>query len=1090
MLADKPVQRVHEINELEFEIEYYNLYKKRKKGREEVESIIKNFIRPFELSQAPLLRVGLIKEEDKKYVLMVDIHHIITDGTSMGILTGEFMDLYIEKELAMLDIRYKDFSEWQNSEPVREALEKQQAYWLKEFDAEIPVLELPTDYARPGEKSFEGRVMGFDVGVEMAAALRELARQEGATLYMILLAVFNILLYKLSGSEDILVGTPSAGRRHADLQPVIGMFVNTLAMRNYPRGDRTFQEFLREVKERTLNAFENQDYQFEDLVERLEIPRDTGRNPIFEVMFAVQNMELATIEIPQLKLLPYTRENHASKFDITMHVNETGQRLLFTLEYCTKLFKAETIERIAAYFRKVASLISNMPVAKISEIDIISEEERNQLLYRFNKTKGEFPAGKTIHGLFEAQVEKIPDHTALIGPPTTWVLTYQELNRESNQLARMLRKKGVGPDKVVGLMMERSFEMIIAILAIMKAGGAYLPVDPEYPDARKKYMLTDSEVDILLINNVIDRSSTYIPGDIEVLNISDRRIYDGVHKNPEHITKDSHLAYVIYTSGSTGKPKGVMLVHRNLVNLMEYHHNYTNINCSSVLQFATISFDASFHEIFSALLAGGSLHLIDKETRADIAGLFKLIGDTRLKTLFLPMSLLRVIFGDVNYIKLAPQCIEHIQTAGEQVIVNDAFREYLKNSNVYLHNHYGPSETHVVTALTLDPRGNIPGCPSIGIPILNTKIYILDKGQQLVPVGVPGELCIGGVMVGRGYLNNPELTNEKFIKAVIGSSSKTIDRSSKLFSQYPITPLSRNPIYITGDLAKWLPNGNIDFLGRIDHQVKIRGFRVEPGEIETRLLKHESIKETVVLTKEDKIGDKYLCAYIVCSIVTKPGNNPNITVLREFLSQELPDYMIPSYFVYLDKIPVNSSGKVNRKALPEPQKPGREENYTAPGDGLEEKLVALWSKILNISPSHIGTNDHFFQLGGHSLKATILISRIHKNLGIKVPLVQIFKNPSIKGLSGYIKKAEPVKFVSIQPLEKKEYYMLSSAQKRLYLLHQLDLNSTVYNLLYRMDLYLGESIEMGKLEEISKKLIVRHESLRTSFKMVQGEVPF
>ncbi|MCP5046773.1 MAG: AMP-binding protein, partial [bacterium] len=477
-------------------------------------------------------------------------------------------------------------------------------------------------------------------------------------------------------------------------------------------------------------------YQFEDLVERLEIPRDTGRNPIFEVMFAVQNMELATIEIPQLKLLPYYRENHAAKFDITMHVNERGRRLLFTLEYCTKLFKVETIERIAAYFRKVASLITGKPGEKISEFDIISEEERKQILYRFNKTKGEFPFAKTIHGLFEEQVEEIPDHTALIGPPTNWLLTYKELNRKSNQLARMLGQKGVGPDKVVGLMMERSFEVIIGILAIMKAGGAYLPVDPEYPGVRTKYMLTDSEVNVLLTNNGINRVSAYIPGNIEVLNISDRRIYDGDHKNPEHIAKDSHLVYVIYTSGSTGKPKGVMLGHRNLVNLMEYHHNYTNINCSSVLQFATISFDASFHEIFSTLLAGGSLHLIDKETRADIAGLFKTIGDTRVKTLFLPMSLLRVIFGDVNYIKLVPDCIEHIQTAGDQVIVNDAFKEYLKNSNVYLHNHYGPSETHVVIALTLDPGGNIPGRPPIGAPSLNTRIYVLDKGNHPVPGGV------------------------------------------------------------------------------------------------------------------------------------------------------------------------------------------------------------------------------------------------------------------------------------------------------------------------------------------------------------------
>ncbi|UCH97645.1 MAG: AMP-binding protein, partial [Candidatus Aminicenantes bacterium] len=535
-------------------------------------------------------------------------------------------------------------------------------------------------------------------------------------------------------------------------------------------------------------------------------------------------------------------------------------------------------------------------------------------------------------------------------------------------------------------------------------------------------------------------------------------------KNLKPLNQAHDMLYVIYTSGSTGIPKAVVLEHRNLVNLMHYTFQHTQIDCSSVLQFATISFDVSFQEIFSTLLSGGKLVLVDSQTRGDIPGLFQVVEKNKIKTLFLPTSFLKFIFSEADYIGLIPPGVRHLVTAGEQLVISDMLREYLKKNNVYLHNHYGPSETHVVTALTLDPQGEIPQWPSIGRPILNSGIYITDQASQLLPIGVPGELCIGGVQVGRGYLGKASLTAEKFIENPFVEGEK---------------------LYKTGDQARWLSDGNIEFLGRIDLQVKIRGFRVEPGEIENQLLKHEEIKEVVLVTKEEENGDKYLCAYIVPEDETTNEKNPDIPGLREFLSQVVPDYMIPAYFIYLDKIPLTPNGKVNRRALPEPGAPGTGENYEAPGNELEKKLAAIWSEVLNISQSSAGIHDNFFQLGGHSLKATILVSKIYKNLGVKVPLVQMFKTPTIKGLSGYIKKAAPHRYVSIEPVEKKEYYCLSSAQNRLYFLQQFDPQGMSYNLTRQV--HWQKEIEIEKLEKIFKQLIFRHESLRTSFKIVEGE---
>jgi amino acid adenylation domain-containing protein len=873
------------------------------------------------------------------------------------------------------------------------------------------------------------------------------------------------------------------------------MFVNTLALRNFPIREKSFKKFLEEVKKRTIDAFAHQDYQYEELVEKVAVNRDLGRNHLFDVMFVLQNMEIPEIETPDLKLKPYPHDPGTAKFDLSLICLEKQERLCCDFEYCTKLFKKETSQRFVNYFRKVVSIVIKNPETGISDVEIISEEEKKRILIDFNDTGAEYPNDKTIHQLFSEQVERTPGHVALVGKGEGgkggrvegWIeapfgqinafgeaglraksqelraITYKELNDRTDRLAYLLKEKGVQPDTIVGIMVERSPGMIVGIVGILKAGGAYLPIDLQYPEARRTYMLKDSGAKILLTGQEISNSSSFSPSTLPSFHHSTLP--------PFYPSHPSNLAYVIYTSGSTGKPKGVMLEHRNLVNLLIWGFRYTNLDFSSVLQFSTISFDASFHEIFSTLLSGGKLCLIHESTRTDLPGLFKIIERHEIKTLFLPMAVLKAIFSEEDYIRMFPQCVEHIQTAGEQVVVSRRFRSYLQENNIHLHNHYGPTEAHVVTALTMAPTEEIPPLPPIGKPISNTQIYILDKYRKLQPIGVTGELCIGGNNVGRGYLNNPELTAQKFDHDFWDYRDYHDEyyRSYKSHNSYII--------YKTGDLARWLPDGNIEFSGRIDHQVKIRGFRIELGEIENRLAAYPGIKETLVINKEIS-GEKCLCAYIVSH------KEIDISEMRERLSDVLPEYMIPSYFLQLEKLPINPNGKIDRKALPDPEiKVG--DSYTAPRDEVEKRLVKIWAELLHLDQKVIGIEANFFALGGHSLKATVLANKINRVFQVEIPLTVFFKRPTVRELTKYIKRAAQVSFIPIETVEKKDFYLLSSAQKRLYILQQMSLESTEYNM--PAVVTLTGKLQKRTLEELFKKLIHRHAALRTSFESIDGE---
>ncbi|MCP4158143.1 MAG: amino acid adenylation domain-containing protein, partial [bacterium] len=1134
MVDEKPVQKVMPEKNIRFKIRYY------KSAGQQAQHL-----QPFDLTRAPLLRVALADLGEGKYNLLVDMHHIITDGMSHRILEQEFRTLYQGGQLPPLARTYKDYAEWQNS-PAQKDREKEQAiFWQKIYAGELPELNLPIDYPRPEVQQFDGSRVEFLLDPIVTNQIKKIVEETGVTLYMILLAIYSILLSKLSNREDVIVGTPVAGRRHADLEKIIGMFVNTLAIRTTPSHNKTLNTIIGEIKNHTLQAFENQEYPFEELVEQLAVPRNTGRNPVFDVMFNMLNQwefnSEATVntsgKLPENQNeQTYQPEDATAKFDLNLSAVDLGDRIIFNLEYCTTLFKPTTIERVIGYFKRIAAAVTAADLDNVTpaRIEMLPGGEKEAILKMSAGSREESETSLTLHRYFEEQVEKTPGKLALVMPvgEASGELTYRELNEKSDSLAALLRASGVQPDDIVGLKVEPSPAMVTAMIAILKAGSAYLPIDPGYPRERIDYMLKDSSARILLVDNKTEETtkneakqgnknenkpkSQHLPLIINIQQIEHKKN----HKTTlQHPTFGNHpasgIAYVIYTSGTTGQPKGVMLEHRNLVNLLNYQYNHTTIDFSKVLQFTTISFDVSFQEIFSTLLKGGQLYLIGREIRNAPLEMFRQIKEHEIKTLFLPASYLKFIFSREEYSGHVPTGIKHIVTAGEQVVVTEKLKEYLRKSKVQLHNHYGPSETHVVTALTINPEEEIPELPTIGKPLANTSIFILGTGGQLQPVGVPGELYIGGSQVGRGYLNNPELTAERFCETswqlAVGSWQKEKAKEPEKVKQSKIpgtalqikafggagtfsrkgscTPEGRRrQIYKTGDLAAWQPDGNIRFLERVDSQVKIRGHRVEMGEIENRLAAHPGIAEAVVVTREAKEGGTLLCAYYVTGETGEAETGISAPQIRSYLSQSLPEYMIPSYCFELEKIPLTPNRKIDRRALtqyPITDNQSLTPAHSAPRDKIEGEMVEIWGDILGLPQESIGIDEDFFQMGGHSLRAIIMSARINKEFDVNLTLAEIFKNTTVRTLADTIRERarhNRESYTTIQPSENKDYYVTSSAQKRQYLLQKMEEGSIVYNL--PQTIPLPWETDPGRLEEIYNELIRRHESLRTTFHII------
>ncbi len=1064
----KPVQRVRE--EWSFKLTNIDL---RQQTASDSDADVQRLYegehrRPFDLSADLLLRASLLRLGADEHVLLLNTHHIAWDHWSIGLFFRELSVLYQAfaagrpSPLAELAVQYKHYALWQRTALTTE-LENHLTYWKQLLADASPALNLPIDRPR---KPLQNRREGYQtvlLSKELTADLQALSRKAGVTFFMTLLAAFQTLLHRLTGEEDIVVGTPVAGRHRSETENLIGLFLNSLALRTRFSDNPTILELLARVRDVALGAYDHQELPFEKLVEELQPERDLSRTPIFQVFINLYNFQEATLELDGLSVRRLARVKRAPQFDIELYIREHTDGMRLTFVYDSDLFEFETIKRMLANFEILLEAIASKPQLRVSDLPILTDAEKHQLLVEWNYTDRVYPNEKCIHHLFEEQVEKTPDALAIVFGGRT--LNYRELNAGANQLAHRLRKLGVAPDMLVGVFLERSIEMVVALLGILKAGGAYVPLDPEYPKERLFLMVQDAQLPVLLtqehlVGRLPESSAKVICLD------RDRQVLaaESVENLPTVVTPEN-LAYVIYTSGSTGQPKGAMNTHQGICNrLLWMQEAYQLTDADRVLQKTPFSFDVSVWEFFWPLLNGARLVVVRPGGHQDSAYLVKLIFEQNVTTLHFVPSMLQVFLEEPGVENCGS--LKRVICSGEALPIALQERFFARLDGAELNNLYGPTEAAVDVTFWACERESKRSTVPIGRPIANTQIYILDRQLQPVPIGVPGELCIGGVAVGRGYLNRPELTAEKFIQDP--------------FSNHPYARL-----YKTGDLARYLSDGNIEFLGRMDHQVKIRGFRIELGEIEAILSQHSALTETVVVAQEDAPGDKRLVAYCVL----RSGQLLDATAASSFLKQKLPEYMVPSAFVFLQKLPRTANGKTDRKALPAPDhsRPELEEVYVAPRTPVEEMIAQIWAEVLKLDT--VGVHDNFFNLGGHSLLATQAMARICQEFNVEVPLRALFERPTTAELADRIEEAhggeQRCSTPQIRPLRRDKALPLSFSQQRLWFLDQYEPNSSLYNI--PSALRLRGSLNIGALEQSLNEIIRRHESLRTTFSMVDGD---
>ncbi|MCP4215528.1 MAG: amino acid adenylation domain-containing protein, partial [bacterium] len=1074
--VEYPVQVIHPISEIQ--LEYYTINTQQADTREEESTFVRvaqDFVRPFDLTRTPLLRAGMITCGEL-HVLMVDIHHIICDGLSLKLLAREFSALYQNETLPELTLQYKDYSQWtmgNTADGRNDTFRRQEKYWLNRFKNPVPVLNLPTDFPRPSHYIHEGAAESFVLDGRRATQLKDLAEKEKTTSYILFLSLLTVLMAKLSSDEDIVVGTPVAGRGHSDLEGIIGMFVNTLPLNNYPSPEKNFSSFLQEVKTSTLAAFDNQDYPFEKMVEKIVTQRDTSRNPLFDINFTMHTGLHEITEESTENSLENDRDHlpeepffqqHTAKFDLTLTAIEEREQLFLVFEYASRLFKKSTIRRFFNNFSQLISSVIQDPATPISHLDIFSPGEKEQLLETFNRTEVPYPDATTIHRLIEAVAGQSAQDIAVENEEQS--LTYGELNCKANALAHHLREEGVSAGSIVGILATPSIEAVIGILGILKAGAAYLPLDPQYPEDRIAYMMQDSGMEIILTNSPIEAKK----GKGKFRNLTAPEIYSSRRDNPQHPDDSRNSAYIIYTSGSTGKPKGVIVEHGGLVNYINWVSNsYVAREHLSFPLYTSLSFDLTVTSIFTPLVTGNKIVIYDGEHRH--SQIESIIRDNRVGIIKATPAHLKLI-RDQEW----PESSLKAFIVGGEELETGLADQILENFNhkIDIFNEYGPTETVVGCTMYRYVQGEpLKETLPIGTPAANTQIYILDGNSQPQPVGVVGEIHIAGHGVATGYLNRPELTHQRF----------------------PVNPFipSHNEaprMYRSGDLGRRLEDGTIEFLGRCDNQVKIRGYRIELGEIECRLLEQEEVKDAVVIVRQEKETGTSMNAFVVLKDKSQTNRSSVALSLKDSLSRLLPEYMVPTHITVIDFIPLTAHGKVNREALPKPVLT-RSEPATAPRNDIERKLQAIWTDILDITAPEadphtaVGIDDNFFQLGGHSLKATVLLSRVHRDLEVKIPLAEVFKSPTIRGLAKYVQKAAVVTFSHIPPAETKEYYPVSSAQKRIYVLQQLAPHSTVYNM--PMSFPIIGKPDIPRLEKTFNRLIQRHESLRTSFHILGAQ---
>jgi len=1017
--------------------------------------------RPFDLSAGPLFRAALLRLGEEDHVLLLSMHHIVSDGWSLGVLFRELSALYAayregrESPLPELPVQYADYAVWQREQLEGEALERQLSYWRERLAGAPELLGLPTDHLRPAVQTYQGATVLTELSPELLERLQALGRSEGATLYMTLLGAFQVLLAKYSGSDDVVVGSPIAGRTRGEVEALIGFFVNTLVLRADLSGDPSFREVLRQAREATLGAYEHQEVPFERLVAELQPERSLSHSPLFQVTFELQNAEGEEGALPGLEVSGVGEDLDVAKFDLSLTLVATPQGLRGGVNYSTGLFERGTIERMLGHLERVLEQVAADADVRLSRLELLGQAERALVLEAWNRTDAAAPADACVHALFEAQVARAPDAEAVVFEAES--LTYRELNARANRLARRLRAAGVRPEAPVGVMLERSAELVVALMAVLKSGGAYLPLDPALPAARRAALAADAGAAVL-----VTRGSGLEGFAGTIVSPAEGDGEDGDDLGLDVPT--AALAYVIYTSGSSGTPKGVGVAHAEAAaHCRAAAAAYGLTPADRLLQFAAPGFDVSVEQMLVPLAAGACVVVRGGEVPTPLE-LARHVAEQGITVVDPPTAYWHQLAADAAALELLARTARLVLSGGEAMSLAAA-RDWAAGpaaaAGVRLLNGYGPTEA-VVTCTAYEVPSTLPEGVvhvPVGRPLPGRAAYVLDAWMQPAPLGVPGELCIGGTLA-RGYLGRPAATAAAFVPD-------------------PFSPVPGARMYRTGDLGRWRAEGTLEFLGRIDFQVKVRGYRIEPGEIEARLAEHPGVREAVVLAREDA-GETRLVAYVVAEVETD--------VLRADLRRSLPEHMVPSAFVFLDALPLTPNGKLDRKALPAPELASAE-TYVAPRTPVEEVLAGIWAEVLRLE--RVGVQESFFGLGGHSLLATRVVSRIREVLGVELPLRALFEGPTVAELSGRIelerRAGEGAALPPLVPVSREAPLPLSFAQERLWFLNRMEPEDAGYNMPWPGRL--RGHLDVSALERALGELVSRHESLRTTFRPVeQGAV--